>query len=100
MLVNDVIHGSESLGTVVIVIDLEQVYEEYLAPLNIENTGDIIVKNEKGTIIMHPNAKLLTFNPFRQIQELDTLPQYKGVQPGGGHGHLPRLLQWHRPARG
>lgn len=32
MLVNDVIHGSESLGTVVIVIDLEQVYEEYLAP--------------------------------------------------------------------
>lgn len=29
-LVNDVIHGSESLGTVVIVIDLEQVYEEYL----------------------------------------------------------------------
>ena len=61
MLVNDVIHGSESLGTVVIVIDLEQVYEEYLAPLNIENTGDIIVKNEKGTIIMHPNAKLLTF---------------------------------------
>lgn len=79
MLVNDVIHGSESLGTVVIVIDLEQVYEEYLAPLNIENTGDIIVKNEKGTIIMHPNAKLLTFNPFRQIQELDTLPQYKGL---------------------
>ena len=63
----------------VIVIDLEQVYEEYLAPLNIENTGDIIVKNEKGTIIMHPNAKLLTFNPFRQIQGLDTLPQYKGL---------------------
>ena len=78
-LVNNVIHGSESLGTVVIVIDLEQVYEEYLAPLNIENTGDIIVKNEKGTIIMHPNAKLLTFNPFRQIQGLDTLPQYKGL---------------------
>lgn len=48
MLVNDVIHGSESLGTVVIVIDLEQVYEEYLAPLNIENTGDIIVKTKKA----------------------------------------------------
>lgn len=47
-LVNDVIHGSESLGTVVIVIDLEQVYEEYLAPLNIENTGDIIVKTKKA----------------------------------------------------
>ena len=28
---------------------------------------------------MHPNAKLLTFNPFRQIQGLDTLPQYKGL---------------------
>lgn len=36
-LVNDVIHGSESLGTVVIVIDLEQVYEEYLAPRHREH---------------------------------------------------------------
>ena len=25
---------------------------------------------------------------------------HTAVQPGGGHGHLPRLLQWHRPARG
>ncbi len=76
-LVNDVIHGSESLGTVVVVIDLERVYEEYLAPLNIENTGDIIVKNEKGTVIMHPDSKMLTFNPFREIADLDTLPQYR-----------------------
>lgn len=75
-LVNDVIHGNESLGTVVVVIDLEKVYNEYVAPLDVENTGDIIVKNEKGTVIMHPDSRMLTFNPFREIADLDTLPQY------------------------
>lgn len=78
-LVNDVIRGNESLGTVVVVIDLEKVYKEYVAPLDVEDTGDIIVQNEKGTIIMHPDSKMLTFNPFRDIPELDTLPQYKGL---------------------
>ena len=72
----DVIHGSESLGTVVVVIDLEKVYNEYIAPLDVESTGDIIVKNERGTVIMNSDPKLLTFNPFREIEELDTLPQY------------------------
>lgn len=78
-LVNDVIRGSESLGTVVVVIDLEKVYKEYVAPLDVEDTGDIIVKNEKGTVIMHPDSRMLTFNPFRDIPELDSLPQYKGM---------------------
>lgn len=78
-LVNDVIRGSESLGTVVVIIDLEKVYNEYIAPLNVESTGDIIVKNEKGTVIMHPDSRMLTFNPFRDIPELDNLPQYEGL---------------------
>ena len=78
-LVSDVIHGNESLGTVVVVIDLEKVYNDYVAPLNIEATGDIIVQNSRGTIIMHPDKQMLTFNPFREIQDLDTLPQYKGM---------------------
>lgn len=77
-LVNDVIRGNESLGTVVVVIDLEKVYKEYVAPLDVEDTGDIIVKNEKGTVIMHPDSRMLTFNPFREITDLDTLPQYRG----------------------
>ena len=78
-LVNDVIHGSESLGTVVVVVDLERVYKDYVAPLDVETTGDLIVQNERGTVIMHPDSKMLTFNPFRDIDELETLPQYEGL---------------------
>ena len=76
---NSVIRGDEFLGTVVTVVDLETVYQQYIAPLNIQTTGDIIVKNQRGTVIMHPEEKLLTFNPFRDIENLDTLPQYESL---------------------
>ncbi len=79
-LVNDVIRGSESLGSIVVVVDLERVYNDYVAPLDVEATGDIIVQNERGTIIMHPDEKMLTFNPFRDIDGLDELPQYAGLR--------------------
>lgn len=78
-LFSDVIHGSESLGTVVVVIDLEMVYNEYVAPLDVESTGDIIVQNERGTTIMNPDSRMLTFNPFRDIENLDAMPQYQGM---------------------
>ncbi len=76
---NSVIRGDEFLGTVVTVVDLETVYQQYIAPLNIQTTGDIIVKNQRGTVIMHPAEKMLTFNPFRDIENLATLPQYESL---------------------
>ena len=76
---NSVIRGDEFLGTVVTVVDLETVYQQYIAPLNIQTTGDIIVKNQRGTVIMHPAEKMLTFNPFRDIEDLATLPQYESL---------------------
>lgn len=75
-----VIHGDDFFGTVVTIVDLETVYKQYIAPLNIQTTGDIIVKNARGTVIMHPDTKMLTFNPFRDIEELDTLPQYESLK--------------------
>ena len=77
---NAVTHGDEFFGTVVTVVDMETVYQQYIAPLNIQTTGNIIVKNARGTVIMHPEKKMLTFNPFRDIAELDTLPQYESLR--------------------
>lgn len=75
-----VTHGDDFFGTVVTIVDLETVYKQYIAPLNIQTTGDIVVKNARGTVIMHPDSRMLTFNPFRDIEDLDTLPQYESLK--------------------
>lgn len=75
-----IIRGDEFFGTVVTVVDLETVYRQYVAPLNIQNAGDIIVKNQRGTVIMHSSQEMLTFNPFRDIDGLDTEPEYESLR--------------------
>lgn len=77
---NSLIQGDEYLGTVVTVADLATVYQQYVEPLNAHTTGDIIVKNEDGTIFMHSRKEILGFNPFLDIQELDNRPVYKSLR--------------------
>lgn len=74
-MVNSITDGSDYLGAVVSVLDMDALYQQYMAPL--QGTVDIIVKNERGTVIMHPESEMLTFNYFRDIQGLDTLPEYE-----------------------
>ena len=76
-LVNSITDGSDYLGAVVSVLDMDALYQQYMAPL--QGTVDIIVKNERGTVIMHPESEMLTFNYFRDIQGLDTLPEYESL---------------------
>ena len=76
-LVNSITDGSSYLGAVVSVLDMDALYQQYMAPL--QGTVDIIVKNERGTVIMHPESEMLTFNYFRDIQGLDTLPEYESL---------------------
>lgn len=75
-LVNSVYGGGGYLGTVVSVIDLEALYEKYVAPLNVGRMGYIEVKDEQGTIIMHPNTRMLGFNYGRDIIDFENLIQY------------------------
>lgn len=75
-LINSVYGGGDYLGTVVSVMDLEALYEKYVAPLNVGRTGYISVQDEKGTIIMHANPRLLGFNPRQDIRDFDSLKQY------------------------
>lgn len=76
-MVNSITDGSDYLGAVVSVLDMDALYQQYMAPL--QGTMDIIVKNERGTVIMHPESEMLTFNYFRDIQGLDTLPEYESL---------------------
>lgn len=57
---------------------MDALYQQYMAPL--QGTVDIIVKNERGTVIMHPESEMLTFNYFRDIQGLDTRPEYESLR--------------------
>ena len=77
-LVNSITDGSSYLGAVVSVLDMDALYQQYMAPL--QGTVDIIVKNERGTVIMHPESEMLTFNYFRDIQGLDTRPEYESLR--------------------
>lgn len=79
-LVNGIMSGNDYAGTVVSVMDMETLYRQFIMPLDIHGSGNIIVKNDKGTIIMHPEPRMLTFNYFREIEELDTLPQYESLR--------------------
>ena len=76
-MVNSITDGSDYLGAVVSVLDMDALYQQNMAPLH--GTVDIIVKNERGTVIMHPESEMLTFNYFRDIQGLDTLPEYESL---------------------
>ena len=76
-MVNSITDGSDYLVAVVSVLDMDALYQQYMAPL--QGTVDIIVKNERGTVIMHPESEMLTFNYFRDIQGLDTLPEYESL---------------------
>ena len=68
------------MGAVVSVLDMDILYQQYVAPLQLQGTVDLVVKNERGTVIMHPESEMLTFNYFQDIPELDTAPEYESLR--------------------
>lgn len=79
-LISGIIDGSDYVGTAVLLLDLENIYEEYVAPLEAQGTGNITVKDAAGTIIMDDSQQMLSFNYFRDIADLDALPQYASMR--------------------
>ncbi|WP_300413332.1 ATP-binding protein [uncultured Oscillibacter sp.] len=79
-LVNGIMSGNDYVGTVVSVMDMETLYRRFIVPLDIHSSGNIIVKSEVGTIIMHPEPRMLGFNYFRDIRDLDAVPQYESLR--------------------
>lgn len=79
-LLNRVYGGEGYLGTVVSVMDLTDLYSQYVAPLNMGRQGAIVVQDEQGTVIMHPNERLLGFNYRNDLDQFENLPQYESMR--------------------
>lgn len=79
-LVNSIISGNSYVGTVVGIVDLEVLYKQYVAPLDVREIGYIMVKDQDGNVLMHPTQNMVSFNCFTDIPELTALPQYKSMR--------------------
>ena len=79
-LVNSIYGGEGHMGTIVSVIDMDVLYRQFVAPLNVDKLGYITVKDRRKNIIMHPIPKMLSFNYQTDIPEFESLPQYKSLR--------------------
>lgn len=79
-LLNRVYGGTGYLGTVVSVMDLTDLYNRYVAPLNMGGRGAIVVQDENGTVIMHLDERMLGINYRDDIEQFDSLPQYESMR--------------------
>ena len=79
-LVNNVYGGQGYLGTVVSIMDMNEIYRQYVQPLSPDGDGYIMVKDENGTVIMHPVDRMLRFNYERDLEGLRSLPQYEDLR--------------------
>lgn len=79
-LVNNVYGGQGYLGTVVSIMDMNEIYRQYVQPLSPEGDGYIMVKDENGTVIMHPVDRMLRFNYERDLKGIRSLPKYEDLR--------------------
>lgn len=79
-LINSIYGGSGHLGTMVCVMDMDMLYKQFVAPLNVGKLGYITVKDKNQTIIMHPDTKMIGFNYNRDIENLNSLSQYNSLK--------------------
>ncbi len=78
-LLNSVYGGSGYLGTVVSVIDMETLYQQFAASLDVDHLGYVAVKDAQGTLIMHPDSRMTGFNYRRDIEDFGEMPQYESL---------------------
>jgi len=78
-LVNIVYAGDSYMGAVVGVMDLESLYGQIVAPLDTRETDYIIVKDEAGTVIMHPCEEMIGFNYWTDLGDLGSDARYAGM---------------------
>ncbi|HJC48679.1 MAG TPA: response regulator [Candidatus Lachnoclostridium pullistercoris] len=79
-LVNNIYGGSGYLGTVVCVLDMEEISRQYIEILSPENGGYITVKDENGTVIIHPEERMVRFNYRRDLEGFDEYARYDSLR--------------------
>lgn len=78
-LANSIYGGNGHLGTMISIIDMDVLYKEFVAPLNVDKLGYITVMNRRKTVIMHPKPEMITFSYQTDIPDIGTLPQYHSL---------------------
>lgn len=63
-ILNTISAGSGYVGTAVGIVDLDTLYEQFVGSLNVRDNGYIMVKDSTGTVIMHPQREMISFNYF------------------------------------
>ena len=64
-ILNTISAGSGYVGTAVGILDLDTLYEQFVGSLNVRDNGYIMVKDSTGTVIMHPQREMISFNYFQ-----------------------------------
>ncbi len=67
---SNVYSGQGFLGAVVGVVDLQELYDQLVAPLSARDEGAIVVKDETGTILMHATREMIGLNHLRDVEGL------------------------------
>ncbi len=79
-LANNVYGGNGYVGTVVCVLDMGEIYRQYIEMLSPENGGYITVKDENGTVIVHPEERMVRFNYKRDLEGFEDYARYDSLR--------------------
>lgn len=77
---NSVYAGSEFLGTVVGIINLEDVYREQVLRLDSRESDYIMIKDIDGHVIMHPNREMVGFAYSPEMNALQGDSRYAAMR--------------------
>lgn len=64
-LVNSIYIENSFMGAVVGVVDLQNLYDEYVAPIDRQGKEYLMIQDQEGTILMHPRAQMVGVNYWK-----------------------------------
>lgn len=78
-LVNIIYAGDDYLGCTVGLVDMDTLYGQFVSPLDFRESDYVMVKDEAGTVIMHPHRDMVGFNYFEDLDDLKQDAQYQSL---------------------
>lgn len=79
-IVNIIYAGDDYLGCVIGLVDMDTLYSQFVSPLDFRESDYLMVKDETGTVIMHPNKEMIGFNYFSDLGDLSADARYQGLE--------------------
>lgn len=76
-LVNSIYIGDSYMGAVIGIVDLQNIYEQYVAPIDRQGKGYLMVEDQTGTIIMNPKQQMIGVNYWQERKGLSDSPAYR-----------------------